>query len=71
MHMMKLLLQRLKNRPDSEHEAALIRIAIVVLVVAYFTVTAYLDGIITYLEQHSLLAISIFLFISLGILASI
>jgi two-component system sensor histidine kinase RpfC len=71
MHMMKLLFQRLKNRPDSEHEAALIRIAIVVVVVAYFTVTAHLDGIITDLEWHSLLAISLFLFISLGLLASI
>lgn len=68
---MKSLLERLKNRPDSEHEAALIRIAIVVIVVAYFNVAARLDGIITDLEQHSLSAIFIFLIISLGILASI
>lgn len=67
MHMMKFLLQRLKNRPDSEHEAALIRIAIVVIVVAYFTVAARLDGIISDIERHSQLTAVLFLFISLGI----
>lgn len=71
MHMMKLLLQRLKNRPDSEHEAALIRITIVIIVIVYFIVAARQDGTITNLEQHSLLAISLFLFISSGIFASI
>ena len=65
--MMKLLLQRLKNRPDSEHEAALIRITIVSVVITYFTIAARVDRIITDLEQQSLLMIFLFLFISLGI----
>ena len=68
---MKWLLERLKNRADSEHEAALIRITIVVIAAVYFTVSASLDGVITDQEQQSLLAISFVLFISLGTFVSI
>lgn len=68
---MKFIIQRLKNRPDTEHEAALIRIAIVIIVVVYFTITARLDGIITDIEQHSLLAIYFILCTALGIFVSI
>lgn len=40
---MKSLLQRLKNRPDTEHEAALIRIVLALIVSFYMVVVALVD----------------------------
>jgi two-component system sensor histidine kinase RpfC len=55
---MKSLLQRLKNRPDSEHEQALIRLAIAVIIVGYFFTSALLDGEITE-NEYPVLSLSV------------
>ncbi len=57
------------RRPDSEHEQAIIRIAIVFLVLVYLLVSTLLDGMADPTERHALgIAALVFVF-SLGILA--
>ncbi|MCP4406905.1 MAG: response regulator [Gammaproteobacteria bacterium] len=41
----KTITQRLKNRPDSEHEQAILRVVIVFLVLMYFFSPTYISGI--------------------------
>ncbi len=51
------------KRPDSEHEQAIIRIAIVFIVLIYLMVSTHKDGIATPTENHALgIALLVFLF---------
>jgi two-component system sensor histidine kinase RpfC len=65
------LRDRLKNRPDSEHEQATIRVAIVAIIASYLTVSALLDGVLTAIEEHSILVGLVLFLFSVGILLSI
>ena len=55
--------EKLARRPDSEHEQALIRLAIAVIIVGYFFTSAIIDGEITHDEYPALtLSVLILLF---------
>ncbi|MHB8533917.1 MAG: ATP-binding protein [Sulfuricaulis sp.] len=65
---MKILLQRLKNRPDTEHEAALIRIVLALIVSCYMIVAIRMDdGVISAGEWHVVALIAFIVPFSIGI----
>lgn len=69
---MKSLLQRLKNRPDSEHEAALIRVVIGLIASVYVaTITIRWDNIFTTEEMRATGLITFFVSTSIIILVHI
>lgn len=69
---MKPLLQRLKNRPDTEHEAALIRIVLALIVSFYMIVAVHVDnGNDSALIWHVTLLIAFVVSFSFLIFASI
>ena len=59
------------QRPDSEHEQAIIRIGIVSIVLAYLVYSAFQDGNISSSERHTLWIVSMFAVFSLGVLLRI
>lgn len=62
---------RLQNRPDSEHEQASIRIAILTIITAYLAVSAWWDSAVTPIETHSLLIMAMLILFAAGILSTI
>ncbi|MHB1140826.1 MAG: ATP-binding protein [Sulfuricaulis sp.] len=63
------LRERLAQRPDSEHEQALIRLALAVIIVGYFFISAILDGVITQ-DEHPALSLSVLILLfSVGIIS--
>jgi len=69
---MKSLLQRLKNRPDTEHEAALIRIVIGLLGSVYLLIVAMRSNGVMSVEEWRIVAlIAFFISFSIGVLVSI
>ncbi len=70
----RTLLQRLKarfeNRPDTEHEQSLVRVAIVMLVLIYLSAVA-LFGTPSESAQHGLLVLSLFLLFSVIMIVAI
>ncbi|MHB8533918.1 MAG: diguanylate cyclase domain-containing protein [Sulfuricaulis sp.] len=65
------LRERLAQRPDSEHQAAMIRIVIAVIVSCYIVVAVRKNGVLTSEEWHAVAMITIFIPFSIGILISI
>jgi diguanylate cyclase (GGDEF)-like protein len=65
------LRERLARRPDSEHQAALIRIAIAVIVSCYVVIAIRKDGVLTAEEWYAVALIAIFIPFSTSILISI
>ena len=63
------LRERLAKRPDSEHEQALIRLAIAVIIVGYFFTSALLDGEVTQSEYPALSLSVLILLFSIGIIS--
>jgi len=63
--------QRLKLRPDSEHEQALLRLAIGLVAVTYLSFALYQDGVIQQNEWKYLIVSLLFIPFSLAILISI
>jgi len=63
------LREKLSQRPDSEHEQALIRLAIAVIIVGYFFISAIIDGEITQ-SEYPVLSLSILVLVfSIGIIS--
>ena len=59
----------LSQRSDSEHEQALIRLAIAVIIVGYFFTSAILDGEITQ-SEYPVLSLSVLILVfSIGIIS--
>ncbi len=65
------LAQRLKNRPDSEHEAALLRFVLALITSCYVVVAMLLDGVISTEIWHVALLVAFVILFSIGILISI
>ncbi len=70
-NMFIFLRERLAQRPDTEHQAALIRIVIAVIVSTYMVVVMQLDGTDSTVKRY-IAALIIFIFLySIGVLVSI
>lgn len=69
--MLKPILERLKNRPDSEHEAALIRVVLAIIVSSYVAIVTRIDNVITINEWRVLVLIPLFIPFSIGVLVRI
>ncbi len=59
------------QRPDSEHEQAIIRIVIVSIVLVYLVYSAFRDGTVNSTESHALWIVSMFTIFSLGVFLKI
>jgi two-component system sensor histidine kinase RpfC len=68
--LLKRIKARFDNRPDTEHEQSLVRVAIVLIVLIYLA-TASLFGEISESALHGLIILSLFLFFSLIMVAAI
>ncbi|MEN8129104.1 MAG: ATP-binding protein [Pseudomonadota bacterium] len=68
----KIITQRLKNRPDSEHEQAILRVVIVFMVLVYFFSPTYISGVAeTNRLLHTQIAIALLWVFSLLLLFSV
>ena len=65
------LREKLAQRPDSEHQAALIRIVIALIVSCYVVVAIQRDSVLTTEEWYAVAVIATFIPFSIGILISI
>lgn len=71
MSSFQALVERLRQRQDTEHEQALIRLVIGLLFFAYLAVSAGADSVFDASETRLLTATAVFLLFSIGILLSI
>ena len=71
LDIMNSFLQRLKNRPDSEHEAALLRFVLAILTSCYVVVALHLNSDISTEKWHVVLLVAFVVLFSVGILISI
>jgi diguanylate cyclase (GGDEF)-like protein len=69
--MFSYLRERFERRPDSEHQAALIRIAIALIASCYVIIAIIQDGVFTVEERYAVAVIAVFIPFSIGILVSI